>query len=82
MKRHNPRTALKLAHSKGSSKKGQTLAPPALSEGLRGWIDNCLVPALVREFLAELEHEKSACPGGEAVTESAATRTVTAERVR
>ena len=33
-------------HGKGSSKKGQRLAPPALSEGLRGWIDNCLAPAL------------------------------------
>lgn len=32
---------------KDSSKRGQRLAPPALSEGLRGWIDNCLVPVLV-----------------------------------
>ena len=80
--RHNSRTALKLAHGKGSSKRGRKPALPALPEGLRGWIDNCLVPVLVCEFLAELEHEKSACPGGEAVTKSAATRTATAERVR
>ncbi len=31
---------------KDSSKRRQKLAHPALPEGLRGWIDNCLVPAL------------------------------------
>ncbi len=54
----------------------------SLPAALKGWLDNCLVPALVVEFLADLEREKSACPGGEAVTKSAATRTATAERVR
>jgi hypothetical protein len=73
---------LEKIRGKGSSKRGRKPALPALSEGLRGWIDNCLVPAMVRELLAELEHEKSACPGGEAMTKSAATRTATAERVR
>ncbi len=53
-----------------------------LSPELKSWIDGVIVPVLVREYLAELEHEKSACPGAEAVTESAATRTATAERVR
>ncbi len=32
-----------------------------LSPELRIWIDNCLVPILVREYLAELEREESAC---------------------
>ncbi len=31
---------------KGSSKRGRKPALPALPEGLRGWIDNCLAPAL------------------------------------
>lgn len=30
-----------------------------ISPGLRSWIDNCLVPIMVKEFLAGLSGEKS-----------------------
>ncbi len=49
---------------------------------LKSWIDGVIVPALVREYLAGQEREKSACSEGEPVTESAATRTATAKRIR
>ena len=54
----------------------------ALSPQMRGWIDNCLVPALVREYVAELERKKSACSEGEPVAEFATTRTATVEEGR
>jgi hypothetical protein len=46
---------------------------------MRSWVDNCLVPILVREYLAEIEREKSACSEGEPVAEFAASRTVPSE---
>ncbi len=47
-----------------------------LSPELKGWLDNVVVPALVREYVAELEREKSACSEGEPVAECATSRTV------
>ncbi len=41
-----------------------------LSQELKGWIDNVVVPALVREYVAELEREKSACSKPKPVTDS------------
>ncbi len=43
-----------------------------LSPELRNWIDNCLVPILVREYLAEMDREKSACSKSKPVKDSAA----------
>ena len=43
-----------------------------LSPELRSWIDNCLVPILVREYLAEMDREKSACSKSKPVKDSAA----------
>ena len=42
-----------------------------LSPELRSWIDNCLVPILVREYLAEMEHEQSAYSKSKPVKDSA-----------
>ncbi len=53
-----------------------------LTPDLRSWIDNCVVPALVREFLAERRPEEMLASEGEPVVESAPTRTAIAERVR
>ena len=50
-----------------------------LSPELKGWLDNVVVPALVRAYLAEMEREKSACSDGEVVAEFATTRTATVE---
>ncbi len=43
-----------------------------MSPELRSWIDNCLVPILVREYLAEMDREKSACSKSKPVKDSAA----------
>ena len=51
----------------------------ALSPELKSWIDGVIVPALVREYLAGREREKSACSEGEPVTQCAPTRTAIAE---
>ena len=50
-----------------------------LSPELKGWLDNVVVPALVREYLNELESKKLACSKEEVVAESFATRTATVE---
>ena len=47
-----------------------------VSPELRTWLDRVIVPALVREFLAE---HKDLASGAPLVAESAPTRTVTAE---
>lgn len=48
----------------------------SLSPELKSWIDNVVVPALVREYLAGREHEKLACSRVEGVAECATSRTV------
>ncbi len=53
-----------------------------LSPELKSWIDSVIVPALVKEYIAELEREKSACSEGEPMAECAATRTATVEEGR
>ncbi len=50
-----------------------------LSPELKSWIDCVVVPALVREYLNELESKKLACSEGEPVAEFATTRTATVE---
>ena len=50
-----------------------------LSPELKSWIDRVVVPALVHEYLAVREREKSACSDGEPVAEFATTRTATVE---
>ncbi len=50
-----------------------------MSPELKNWIDCVIVPALVREYLAEVEPEKSACSEGDPVTECATSRTVPSE---
>ncbi len=42
----------------------------ALSPQLKSWLDNVVVPALVRQYLAQLEGEKSLAPDAEPVVES------------
>jgi len=56
------------------SKDGQQLDP-----AIRSWVDRCLVPNLVREYVAELERKKSACSEGEPVAEFAATSATSAD---
>ncbi len=54
-----------------------TAPKSALSPELKAWLDNVVVPALLKEYLAE-----SACSEGEPVAEFAATRTAIAEEGR
>ena len=44
---------------------------PTLSPQLKSWIDNVLVPALVRQYLARLECEKKLAIEAEPTVESA-----------
>ena len=53
-----------------------------LSPELKGWLDNVVVTALLREYIAELERENSACSVGELVPQSAPTRTAIADEGR
>ncbi len=41
-----------------------------LTPELRSWIDNCVVPGLLREYLAALESEKMLATRAEPVVES------------
>ncbi len=50
-----------------------------VSPELRAWLDRVIVPALVREFLAE---HKDLASGAPLVAESVPTRTATAEEGR
>ena len=51
----------------------------ALSPELKSWVDGVIVPALVREYLNELETKNLACSKEEVVAECFATRTATVE---
>ena len=55
-----------------------TAQKSALSPELKGWLDRVVVPALVREYVAEMQREKTCAQAG-LVTEFAATRTAIAE---
>ena len=48
-----------------SNKHNSTLTPQ-----LKSWLDNVVVPALVREYMSRLEPEKSLATGAEPVVES------------
>ena len=49
-----------------------------LTPELKGWLDNVVVPALVREYLAEQRPENGACSQGEPLAECAATSATSA----
>ena len=49
---------------------------------LRSWIDNVVAPALVREYLAQLECEKSLATSGEPTVKSATAHAAIAEEGR
>ena len=51
------------------SKKGQS---GVLSPALQAWVDNCLVPRLVEEYLGQAEREEEPCSGAKPVPEFAA----------
>ncbi len=57
-----------------------TAQKSALSLELKSWLDGVIVPALVREYLNELESKNLACSKEEVVAECFATRTAIAER--
>ncbi len=59
-----------------------TAPKSALSPEVKAWLDNVVVPALVREYVVELERKKFACSEGEPVTQCAPTRTAIAEEGR
>ncbi len=46
----------------------------SLPAALKSWLDNCIVPALVGEFLARLEREKMLATSAEPTVESAPAR--------
>ncbi len=60
------------------SSNGQGRLPAAL----KSWIDNCVVPALVREYLARLECEKMLATEAEPTVESAPAHAAVAEEGR
>ena len=45
-----------------------------LDSALRSWIDNCIVPNLVAEYLASLQGEKRLAAGGDIVAEFRSTK--------
>ncbi len=53
-----------------------------LTPELRSWIDNCVVPALVREYLVRLECEKRLASSAEATVESAPAHAAIIEETR
>lgn len=55
---------------------------PNLTPGLKGLIDNVLVPALVRQYLAEMPLKKELAQGLEPVAAFAAKSTARAEEGR
>jgi hypothetical protein len=40
-----------------------------LNHALRSWVDNCIVPILVKEYLTSLQAEKELAAGAELVAE-------------
>ncbi len=54
----------------------------SLTPELKSWLDNVIVPALVRQYLAQLERQKSLATGAEPVVESRLARTAIAEEER
>jgi phosphopantothenoylcysteine synthetase/decarboxylase len=54
----------------------------SLTPELKGWLDRVIVPALVRQYLAERQPEKSLATGAEPVVESRLARTAIAEEER
>jgi hypothetical protein len=49
----------------------------ALSPQLKSWLDNVVVPALVRDYLAQQEAEKVRCNGPKSGADSPAKSTAT-----
>ncbi len=59
-----------------------TAQKSTLSPQMRSWVDNCLVPILVREYLARLECEKSLAPSAEPAVDSPPAHTAIVEEER
>ncbi len=52
---------------------------PTLTPELKSWLDRVIVPALVRDYLAQLEAEKVRCNGPKSSADSPAQSTATIE---
>jgi hypothetical protein len=50
-----------------------------LSPAVRSWLDNCIVPILVKEYLAELSRKKDLAPDNGLMAESRDKKTVAIE---
>jgi hypothetical protein len=55
---------------------------PTPAAPLKGWLDNCVVPILVKEYLAVLQREKVLAQRVEPVAQCAASNTATAEVIQ
>lgn len=55
---------------------------PVIHAELKGWLDNCVVPLLVREFLAEHERKKSLEVLRRSVAKSAAKNELSGEVIQ
>lgn len=60
------------------NKKLNSTPTPEISPEMKSWIDNCLVPVLVEEYLAKQEVAKGAGAPGNALLLSAATEMASA----
>jgi hypothetical protein len=61
-----------------AQKKLATIPSRRISPELKSWIDNCLVPIMVEEYLAQHSGEKSIAAESTPVVTSAATGTLSA----
>ena len=50
-----------------------------LNAALRSWVDNCIVPILVKEYLTSLQAEKELAAGAEPVAEFKTTKPSSSE---
>ncbi len=53
-----------------------------LPAAVKSWLDNVVIPGLVREFLARLECENSLAPEGEPIVESRPAQSAIIEETR
>ncbi len=71
-----PPRAQSTVEGRAVSKKGQGAE---LSPALQAWVDKCLVPRLVEEYLGQAEREEEPCSGAKPVPEFAANGNVPSE---
>ena len=53
---------------------------PRLAPELKSWLDNVVVPALVEEYVAELQEQEAPCSPSDPVAECGLEITATVER--